>query len=217
MPTASPAIMVSASGVSITRLKPKVSRRPAVARNTPPLTPTSSPSTTTSRSSYMARCKARLIASSRLSLASLMACLLTPGDALQEHVALLGQRRPPLRVDIVKQALDRRRADCLEGFDRLLHQAPTPAAQRLLAALVPHALSRQIALQTLDRLFLPGLFALFGTAVAGGIVGGGVVAEAVAEALQQHRSLAVAGTLQGDLHALVNRNDVVTVDLLAGK
>ncbi|MNR01068.1 hypothetical protein D3C85_1168620 [compost metagenome] len=50
MPTATPAISPSASGVSITRLKPNLSRRPTVARNTPPLTPTSSPSTTTSGS-----------------------------------------------------------------------------------------------------------------------------------------------------------------------
>jgi hypothetical protein len=50
MPTVKPAIVVSSSGVSSTRSLPKVCDRPAVARNTPPLTPTSSPSTTTESS-----------------------------------------------------------------------------------------------------------------------------------------------------------------------
>src|SRR3990167_8647117 len=206
MPTASPAIIVSASGVSITRLKPKVSRRPAVARNTPPLTPTSSPSTTTSRSSYMARCRARLIASSRVSLASLMAALLTSGDARAQHGARLGQRRRPLRIDVVEQRVERLRTGLFEGLHRLLYQTLALADQRLLAALVPLPLGGE-----------KGLLDLGGRAIAGGVVGGGVVAEAVADALQQHRALAMAGTLQGDLHALVNGDDVVAVDLLAGK
>ena len=47
MPTVRPAMVVSSSGVSRMRSVPKVADRPAVARNTPPLTPTSSPSTTT--------------------------------------------------------------------------------------------------------------------------------------------------------------------------
>ena len=47
MPTVRPAMVVSSSGVSSTRSVPNVADRPAVARNTPPLTPTSSPSTTT--------------------------------------------------------------------------------------------------------------------------------------------------------------------------
>src|SRR6202051_4363768 len=43
-----PAMVASASGVSCTRSLPKRSWRPAVARNTPPLAPTSWPITTTS-------------------------------------------------------------------------------------------------------------------------------------------------------------------------
>ena len=50
MPTVRPAMVVSSSGVSITRWLPNSACRPAVARNTPPLTPTSSPSTTTESS-----------------------------------------------------------------------------------------------------------------------------------------------------------------------
>src|SRR4051794_15185570 len=52
-PTAVPRMPASASGVSTQRSDPKRSRRPAVARKTPPARPTSSPSTSTfgSRSS----------------------------------------------------------------------------------------------------------------------------------------------------------------------
>src|ERR1700758_4880437 len=69
MPTHTPLISNSASGVSITRLGPKRCCSPTVARNTPPLTPTSSPSTTTAGSSSMARASARLTASTSVTSA----------------------------------------------------------------------------------------------------------------------------------------------------
>ena len=47
MPIAVPMMPASASGVSKQRSAPNSSCRPAVARNTPPNCPTSSPSTTT--------------------------------------------------------------------------------------------------------------------------------------------------------------------------
>src|ERR1700682_4424143 len=63
MPTQSPLIRSSASGVSNTRSGPKRCCRPTVARKTPPLTPTSSPNTTTLGSSSIARASAMLTAS----------------------------------------------------------------------------------------------------------------------------------------------------------
>ena len=57
-----PTIIDSVSGVSITRSSPKASCRPAVARNTPPNLPTSSPSSTTRSSARIARCRASLTA-----------------------------------------------------------------------------------------------------------------------------------------------------------
>src|SRR5262249_9236370 len=60
MPTHSPLINRSESGVSITRSAPNRCCSPTVARKTPPLTPTSSPSTTTLASASMARASARL-------------------------------------------------------------------------------------------------------------------------------------------------------------
>src|SRR5450755_4758701 len=63
MPIDMPAIMPSASGVSCTRSLPNFSCNPAVARNTPPLIPMSSPSTTTVESCAISHACARLMAS----------------------------------------------------------------------------------------------------------------------------------------------------------
>src|SRR5947199_10207377 len=69
-PTALPRIPASASGVSTQRSGPKRSRRPAVARKTPPARPTSSPSTITSGSRSSSTLKPSLIASTRVSSAT---------------------------------------------------------------------------------------------------------------------------------------------------
>src|SRR5439155_16006422 len=69
-PTAPPRIPASASGVSTQRSGPNVSRRPAVARKTPPARPTSSPSTSTFGSRASSPCSASLIASTNVSSAS---------------------------------------------------------------------------------------------------------------------------------------------------
>src|SRR5256885_10416509 len=62
-PTALPRIPASASGVSTQRSGPKRSRRPAVARKTPPARPTSSPMTRTDSSRSSSTWNASLIAS----------------------------------------------------------------------------------------------------------------------------------------------------------
>src|SRR5688572_10410501 len=64
-PTAEPRMPASASGVSTQRSGPKRSRRPAVARKTPPARPTSSPSTSTDSSRSISTCSASLTASTR--------------------------------------------------------------------------------------------------------------------------------------------------------
>ena len=56
-------IALSASGVSMHRMGPNFSTRPTVALNTPPSTPTSSPSTTTRSSFSICSCKAALMPS----------------------------------------------------------------------------------------------------------------------------------------------------------
>src|ERR671910_1276810 len=64
-PTALPRIPASARGVSTQRFGPKRSRRPAVARKTPPARPTSSPRTMTSSSRSSSTWKQSLIASTK--------------------------------------------------------------------------------------------------------------------------------------------------------
>src|SRR5919201_5943145 len=65
-PTAVPRMPASASGVSTQRSLPKRSRKPAVARNTPPARPTSSPITRTRSSRSSSVWSASLTASTRV-------------------------------------------------------------------------------------------------------------------------------------------------------
>src|SRR5271165_2264391 len=83
MPTDMPAIVASASGVSCTRSLPKRSCRPAVARNTPPLTPTSWPITTTLASCCISQPCAIAMASTMVIFANSMVagfCAVLAGD-----------------------------------------------------------------------------------------------------------------------------------------
>src|SRR6266581_4252286 len=84
MPTQSPLIRSSASGVSNTRSGPKRCCSPTVARKTPPLTPTSSPNTTTLGSSSIARASAILTASTSV----------ISGISLSPQVRGAAQHRP---------------------------------------------------------------------------------------------------------------------------
>src|SRR3954464_12893200 len=90
-PTAEPRIPAPASGVSTRRSGPKRSRRPAVARKTPPARPMSSPITITSGSRSSSTWKASLTASTRVSSAT--------EDPLQlREVGLVCRRRVDVRV-----------------------------------------------------------------------------------------------------------------------
>src|ERR671931_1005348 len=86
-PTAEPRIPASASGVSTHRSGPKRSRRPAVARKTPPARPTSSPITSTDGSRSSSTWNASLIASTMLSSA-----IAEEPPQLLEHDAERGRR-----------------------------------------------------------------------------------------------------------------------------
>src|SRR5690606_26821146 len=166
MPTVMPVISVSASGVSITRRKPKRSYSPRVARNTPPLGPTSSPSTTTSGSPAIARCSARLMASTMHSVfCSAMVASLRGSAAGHQLVALATIAiRQPLVEMIESRAgvLVRHRT---EALDRRIDLIAQFLLQLLLALLVPQALAVEEALQAPDGFALPGLGQLIGAAV----------------------------------------------------
>src|SRR3954470_5096183 len=119
-PIALPRIPASASGVSTQRSGPKRSRSPAVARNTPPARPTSSPSTITSESRSNSQCSASLTASTSVSSAI-------------AHV--------PGRVDIGvrEHELWIRRRRCLGGGDARAHQVLRLLARFRRSLFVQHA------------------------------------------------------------------------------
>src|SRR6516164_2496128 len=208
MPTHSPLINSSASGVSITRSAPNRCCNPTVARKTPPLTPTSSPSTTTLTSSSMARASARLTASTNVTSGIGASAELRPlaGIGSREFgVEMVEHRRRGAwsRRQIV---LDRR-LDLLLAFGREL----------FLLRLAPRLLTDEIGAQARDRLLLPARLNLLGRTVTRRVIGGRVVAEAVSHSLDQARSAASASLDDGILRRGAHGDDVVAVHLLAGK
>src|SRR5690554_3991041 len=217
MPTAIPVIRVSASGVSMTRRKPKRSCNPRVARNTPPLGPTSSPSTTTSGSSVMARCSARLMASTMHSVfcSAMLTSRQSPGP-LQPLVPLRCITGGQLLVQVIEGCRWLRLGERAEGLHRsvdLLTQLPV---QALLLRLVPQPLLVQEPLQAAQRFTFPRLAQFLGGAIAAGIVRGSVVAQTVGDAFDQRRALAGPGTLDGGPHPVVYRQHIIAIHLLPG-
>src|ERR1043166_5542905 len=180
MPTHRPLISNSASGVSITRSGPKRCCSPTVARNTPPLTPTSSPSTTTSGSSSMARASAMLTAST--SVASGI-------GASRQLAAVAGVNGRQFRIEVVEHGLRRARRRREIALDRGVDLLLTCVRERLFARLVPKFLAHEVGAQPGDRLFLPVLLHVFGGPVARRVGGGGVVAEPVGHRLDQVRAV----------------------------
>src|SRR6202035_5830339 len=90
IPTDMPAMVASASGVSCTRSLPKRSCRPAVARNTPPVAPTSWPITTTSASCCISQPCAIAMASTMVifanSMTAVFRCVFAGDEALLMQV-----------------------------------------------------------------------------------------------------------------------------------
>src|SRR5712692_666012 len=162
MPTHSPLINSSASGVSITRSAPNRCCSPTVARNTPPLTPTSSPSTTTLASSSMARASARLTASTSVSSGIGRSLQLSP---------LAGVSGRQFRIEVIEHGLRPARAGRQIALHRSFHALLALGGTLLL---------------------LPARLHFLGRAVARGVVRGGMVAEPVGDGLDQTRPAAGA-------------------------
>src|SRR5260221_13026490 len=169
MPTHSPLINSSARGVSITRSAPNRCCRPTVARKTPPLTPTSSPSTTTLASSSMARASARLIASTSVTSGIGASAELRP-------LAGIGSRE--FGVEMVEHRLWRARRGRQIALDRRLDLLLAVGRELLLLRFAPRLLTYEIGAQARDRLLLPAGLNLLGRTVTRRVIGGRVVAEA---------------------------------------
>src|SRR4051812_39936784 len=115
-PTAEPRMPASASGVSTQRSGPKRSRRPAVARKTPPARPTSSPMTITEGSRSSSVWKQSLTASTSVNSAKVAS----------QDAAELGQvgleRRRRIGERMVEEERNVGRRLRLGGGDRRAHQ-----------------------------------------------------------------------------------------------
>src|SRR5437763_3433556 len=208
MPTHSPLIRSSASGVSITRSGPKRCCSPAVARNTPPLTPTSSPSTTTFGSSAMARASARLMASTRLTSGI--------GRAF-ELVALSDIHLRKLGIEMIEHALRRPRRAGEIALDRRVDALLAFGDELFLLRLVPCLLSHEIGSQPRDRLLLPTRLDVLGRTIAACVIGGSMVTEPIGERLDQAWTFAGAGMRDRLVGRRAHSDDIVSVHLLAGK
>src|SRR5438445_365693 len=208
MPTPVPMMAASASGLSITRLEPNFRCRSSVTRKTPPSTPTSSPITSTSSSRSISWSSARFRALTMFSLATSAS-----RRALAAHRGrrLTRSRRRPAAVLALAQPAGGLLALGLEvrrqlGVDVLEHRQRLGGARRLEALDGGGDLG-------VDRLFQPvleqplllevggeareGILALplgdfLGGAVLRRIVGRGVDAEAIGDALDQRGPVALA-------------------------
>src|SRR5262245_3170836 len=134
MPTQSPLISSSDSGVSSTRSGPKRFCSPAVERNTPPLTPTSSPSTTTPGSSCSARPRARVTASTSVTSGIWRSPQL-------RALAAVGARQ--LGVQVVEDSFWRTRGDRQIALDGGLDLLLALRGEGLLICLAPDLASDQ--------------------------------------------------------------------------
>src|SRR5215204_3357334 len=119
-PTAAPMIPASASGVSKQRSGPKRSRRPAVARNTPPARPTSSPSTITEESRSSSTWKQSLTAST----------IESSGKEPPQLLEIGLERRRRLDERVLEQERRIRRRLRLRSFDPGAHQVSRLFADR---------------------------------------------------------------------------------------
>src|SRR5215204_3500528 len=179
MPTHSPLIKSSASGVSITRSGPKRCCRATVARNTPPLTPTSCPSTTTLGSSSRARARARLTAST--SVISGIGC---------PHLLALGHADAGQHgIEMVEHRLRRTQSGCQITLDRRLDALLALGGERFLLRLAPGVLADQVGAHPGDRLLLPARLNLLGRAITRCIIRSRVVGKPIRQRLDQARAV----------------------------
>src|SRR6184192_985971 len=135
---AAPAITPSERGVSMTRSFPYFVKRPSVARNTPPVRPTSSPKTSTRSSRAISRASAWFTASTMVSsaiaiLAHARKLALKPVGRLRVHMGevFVGVGRglalrlvpsdPQLLAHVLLDLLQPRRVDHAFRFQVSLH------------------------------------------------------------------------------------------------
>src|SRR5436190_17603045 len=185
-PTAVPRIPASASGVSTQRSCPYLSRRPAVARKTPPARPTSSPITITDESRPSSTWKASLIASTSVS-------------SLTEDPPQLGEvvRERRRRIDVRVLEQERRVGGRfrLGSRDPFTHRLRRLGARRFGELVREHAEPSQVRVVAADALALLFLLDAFEVDVRPRVVGRRVWRGPVRHGLDERWPLAGARAL----------------------
>src|SRR6266566_7927595 len=208
MPTHRPAISASASGVSMTRSRPKRCWSPTVARKTPPLTPMSSPSSTTLGSSPSARASATLIASTSV---------ISGTERSLDLVALAPIGMREFGVEMIEHGLRGAGARRQIAGDRRLHPFLALGRELLFLRLAPGLLADEIGPQPRNRLLLPMGLDLFGRAIPCRIIRGRVITQPVGHCLNEEWAFAVARGRDRSLGGGAHRDDVIAVHLFAGE
>src|SRR5581483_10375428 len=199
-PTAVPRMPASASGVSTQRFSPKRSRRPAVARKTPPARPTSSPMTITVSSRSSSTRSASLIASTRSSSAKPA----LPEIRRRENVCMLEHE---LRIGLGLG---------LRIRDALAHRLERLRLERFLDLVGEDAQLAQVPLVPAEALVLLFPLNAFEVDVRARVVRGGVRRRAIRHRLDERRALAGMRALDRLAGHLVHGEDVAAVDPNAG-
>src|SRR5439155_1911857 len=192
----------------MTRAFPYFSKRPSVARNTPPMMPTSSPNTSTRSSRCISSARAWLTAST-----TVRSAIELPVEAPE----LKRQARRWFSVDL-------REVKARVGSRLLLRLVPRHAQLFLYFLLdavegrpVDNAARHEMQLHPTQRVAVDPCVVHLARFVARRIVRGGVQAQAIRECLDERRALAVTGPADGVANRRIDGEEVVAVALDAGK
>src|SRR5712691_10059368 len=209
-PTAVPRIPASASGVSTQRSAPKRSRRPAVARKTPPDRPTSSPRTNTESSRASSVWKQSLIASIMSSSAT----------GAPENTAQLGEiareRRWRVHVRVLEHEPDVGVGLRLSLRDSEAHRLERLCLDLRLEVVVQHGVLAEIPLVASEALVALLRLDALEVDVRAWIVSRRVRRRAVAHRLDECWTVAVARTPDRLARRLEDCKHVAAVDAHAG-
>jgi hypothetical protein len=129
--------------------------------------------------------------------------------ALRQHV------RRHVAVEVVEHRLDRLHRGFQVRVDLDIDQLAAFLDPGLLLRLVPQALVGQVLAQAQERFLLPGGLHFVLAAVAAGVVGGGVVVQAIGHEFDDAAALAAARAFVCAAHGFQHRDQVVAIHLQA--
>src|SRR3954451_5796165 len=182
-PIAVPRIPASASGVSTQRSAPKRSRKPAVARKTPPARPTSSPITSTSSSRASSTWNASLIASTIESSGI---------EDPPQFLEIGAERRGRIDESVLEQQRRIGGRPRLGGGNPLAHELERPRPVLLGGRVVENAEPPQVRVVATDALAFLLLLDPFEVDVRLRVVGRRVRRGAIRHRLDERRAFARA-------------------------